>query len=207
MLSEVKGNFLNATYLMMRPGPNPDRLRQTDPSTGRLQVSQTIDLGLFPDGNTQSKPKYQCEAEVVVESDQNPASADAYAGRGVARGMLGRHAEAAAASWLGDHSTAADVVLASTEFANPLAGVIDGRVVHGHIVATLHSDDKQALVQRFFSADATPSLRSQMLGESLATVVAFGPRERALGASDLSSQPDLTLIYDQDGVQLYRVSA
>src|SRR2546425_6166499 len=61
--------------------------------------------------------------------------------------------EAAAAEWLGQHSSAADVVLATTEFANPLAGTIDGRVVHGHIVATLHSDDKAALVQRFFSSD------------------------------------------------------
>ena len=50
--------------------------------------------------------------------------------------------EAAAAAWLGDHSTVQDVVLASTEFANPLAGAIDGRVVHGHIVATLHSARK-----------------------------------------------------------------
>src|SRR5438477_13150961 len=35
-------------------------------------------------------------------------------------------AEAEAGQWLGSHSTAEDVVLASTEFANPLAGVIDG---------------------------------------------------------------------------------
>jgi hypothetical protein len=115
--------------------------------------------------------------------------------------------EAAAAAWLGAHSTARDVVLASTEFANPLAGAIDGRVVHGHIVATLHSDQKEALVKRFFGADTTPQDRSDLLTESQATLVAVGPRERALGASDLSDQPGLTLVYDRDGVQLYRVDA
>jgi hypothetical protein len=114
--------------------------------------------------------------------------------------------EAAAAAWLGAHSDAQDIVLASTEFANPLAGAIDGRVVHGHIVATLHSDQKEALVKRFFAADTMPQDRSDLLAQSQATLVAVGPRERALGASDLNDQPGLTLVYDRDGVQLYRVN-
>ena len=67
--------------------------------------------------------------------------------------------EATAARWLGEHSSASDVVLASTEYANPLAGTIDGRVVHGHIVATLHSSAKEALVHRFFAADAAAADR------------------------------------------------
>jgi hypothetical protein len=115
--------------------------------------------------------------------------------------------EAAAATWLGAHTTAQDVVLASTEFANPLAGTIDGRVVHGHIVATLHSAQKEALVQGFFAPETTPAERARLLRDSHATLVAFGPRERALGAADLSAQPDLVLVYDRDGVQLYRVTA
>jgi hypothetical protein len=46
-----------------------------------------------------------------------------------------------------------------------------------------------------------------LLGESQATVVAFGPHERLLGATDISSTPGLTQIYDVDGVQLFRVAA
>ena len=115
--------------------------------------------------------------------------------------------EAAAARWLGDHSTALDTVLASTEYANPIAGAIDGRVVHGHIVATLHSAQKKALVQRFFAADTSPADRGQLLNESQATYVAFGPQERLLGASDISATPGLTQVYDFDGVQLFRVGA
>jgi hypothetical protein len=114
--------------------------------------------------------------------------------------------EAAAATWLSAHSTSDDVVLASTEYANPMAGVIDGRVVHGHIVATLHSDAKAALVKTFYSAEASSSERSEILAETGATLVALGPRERDLGATDLSRQPELSLIYDQDGVQLFRIT-
>jgi uncharacterized membrane protein len=98
------------------------------------------------------------------------------------------------------------VVLASTDFANPIAGVIDGRVVHGHIVATLHSDAKAALVAQFYSATTSVEDREQILAETGATLVALGPRERALGATELSSEPDLSLVYDQDGVQLFRVA-
>jgi hypothetical protein len=113
--------------------------------------------------------------------------------------------EADAGEWLGSHSTTQDVVLASTAFANPLVGVIDGRVVHGHIVATLDSPGKAALVSRFYAADALPAERSRILRASRATLVALGPQERALGATELGSQPELELIYDREGVALFRV--
>jgi asparagine N-glycosylation enzyme membrane subunit Stt3 len=115
--------------------------------------------------------------------------------------------EATAATWLSEHSAVTDVVLASTEYANPLAGVIDGRVVHGHIVATLHSPQKEAQVQRFFSADASPPERNQLLKDTQATFVAFGPKERLLGATDVSATPGLELMYDAEGVQLFRVQS
>ena len=114
--------------------------------------------------------------------------------------------EAAAAIWLGSHSSADDVILASTGFANPLVGAIDGRVVHGHIVATLHSDAKAALVRQFYAADTSVPDRSRILAETGTTVVAVGPRERALGASDLSAQPNLRLVYEEAGVELFRVN-
>jgi hypothetical protein len=45
-----------------------------------------------------------------------------------------------------------------------------------------------------------------LLSETGATVVAFGPGERALGATDLSQQPELSLVYERDGVEFFRVS-
>lgn len=120
---------------------------------------------------------------------------------------LWSHPEAAAADWVSTRSTADDVVLASTDFANPLAGVIDGRVVHGHIVATLHSDEKAAWVQTFFASDTSREERSRILAESGATLVAFGPRERVLGATDLTAQTELQLVYEQGGIQIFRVGS
>ena len=114
-------------------------------------------------------------------------------------------AEAAGAAWLGEHSTAADVVLTSTEFGNPLGGAIDGRVVHGHIVATLRSDQKAAWVKQFYAVDTPPGERADIVRLSGATIIALGPRERALGALSLDSQPGLDLVYDRDGVQFFRV--
>ena len=49
--------------------------------------------------------------------------------------------------------------------------------------------------------------RGQLLRDSGATIVAFGPRERALGLTDVSGTPGLSLVYDRDGVQLYRVAS
>jgi hypothetical protein len=113
--------------------------------------------------------------------------------------------EAQAARWLGQHDGPNDVVLAATAFANPLVGLIHGRVVHGHPVATRDSAEKDTLVQRFYAANVTSAERSALLHQTGATIVALGPRERALGANDLSAQPDLELVYAQDGVQWFRV--
>jgi hypothetical protein len=113
--------------------------------------------------------------------------------------------EAAAAAWLGEHSGGEDVVLASTDFANPMVGSMDGRVVYGHLVASLRGKEKEALVQRFYAASTDRDARALILQQSQATVVARGPRERAMGAPDFSAEPGLEQIYAIDGVEFYRV--
>jgi hypothetical protein len=121
---------------------------------------------------------------------------------------LWTRAEAQAGAWLGNHSGADDVVLAATNFANPLAGDIDGRVFQGHNVATLDNRRKEQAVWRFYAADTTAAERAQTLEASGVTVVALGPAERALGAGAdaLDGLPGLERVYDGDGVALFRVS-
>jgi len=118
---------------------------------------------------------------------------------------LWSYPEAAAAAWVGEHSTADDVVLASTDFANPMVSTIDGRVVYGHSVASLDAKRKEAMVQRFYAASSDVLTRGDILRSSGATVVAVGPREREMGAGDFSGDPSLTLMYSSEGVDLYRV--
>ncbi len=116
-------------------------------------------------------------------------------------------AEADAGRWLALHTGPDDVVLTSTPFANPLVGVVDARVVHGHGVATWDSVTKDAMVARFYASDTAVDERTALLRRSAATVVGVGPRERALGAKTLADQPELRLVYDRDGVAWYRVQA
>jgi hypothetical protein len=118
---------------------------------------------------------------------------------------LWSRAESEAAQWLAAHSGPDEIVLAATDFANPLVGVFDGRVVHGHPVATRDSVRKERLVERFYAPEASAAERSALLRETGATIVALGPRERALGVTDLSAQPELEVLYAQFGVQWFRV--
>ena len=118
---------------------------------------------------------------------------------------LWSYSEAAAAAWLGSHSTTEDVVLASTDFANPMVSTIDGRVVYGHSVASLDAKRKEAMVQRFYAASTDALTRTEILRSSGATVVAVGPREREMGVPDFSGDPSLTLMYSTEGVEFYRV--
>ena len=110
-----------------------------------------------------------------------------------------------AASWLADHSTPEDVVLASVDTGNFLAGQIPGRVVAGHGAGTLDAERKQELVSSFFDPSATPTDRWRIAAESGATHIFLGPRERALGGEPLPPKQGFQLVYDKGGVQIYRV--
>jgi hypothetical protein len=96
-------------------------------------------------------------------------------------------------------------VLSSIESGNSLVGVISGRVVVGHIVATLHAKEKEALAKRFFSPATAASEHAALLEQSGATHVFVGPQERKLGWNDAASLPVLERLYSADGVDVYRV--
>ncbi len=110
-----------------------------------------------------------------------------------------------AGAWLSGHSGATDVVLASPETGNYLAGVIRGRVVAGHGAGTLNYPAKEALVKSFFRPSAPPSERRDLAAEAGATLVFLGARERALGGTALDEADGFRVVYDADGVQIYRV--
>src|SRR5206468_12470630 len=103
--------------------------------------------------------------------------------------------EQGAANWLAQHSDERDVVLSSIETGNALIGTISGRVVVGHLVATLHDKDKEALAKRFFAADTPAEERSRLLAESAASYVFVGPQERKLGVAELDGLPALEQVY------------
>ncbi len=113
------------------------------------------------------------------------------------------HVEASA--WMAEHTAEEDVVLSSLETGNFLAGQIRGRVVVGHRAGTLDSRPKEALVHSFFAPSATPEDRLRLAAELKATHVFLGPRERALGGEPLTPDQGFRLVYDREGVQIYRI--
>jgi hypothetical protein len=115
-------------------------------------------------------------------------------------------AEQTAAEWLAARSTPSDVVLSSIESGNSLIGAISGRVVVGHIVATLHADQKEQLSKQFFSATSSDTERAALIEQTGATYVFVGPRERALGSPSFDDVPGLRRVYGSGGVDVYRVS-
>jgi hypothetical protein len=115
-------------------------------------------------------------------------------------------AEQRAADWLAQNSTAGDVVLASKDVSNPLVGTIAGRTVHGHPVATRDARMKAAHVDVFYAA-ATPASERLAIARRLeATMVIVGPSERALGSTGLGGVDGLERVYEQDGVQVFRLT-
>ena len=111
----------------------------------------------------------------------------------------------AACDWLVGHSDGGDVVLASVETGNYLAGRIRGRVMLGHGAGTLDEPAKEAMVRSFFLPATTPRLRRQIVSSQRVTLVFVGERERALGAEPLRAEDGFQLAYDAAGVQIYRV--
>ena len=111
----------------------------------------------------------------------------------------------AAGDWLAGHSGSRDVVLASVDTGNYLAGRIRGRVVAGHRVATLDEPAKEALVQTFFLPSTSPVERLRVALSQRVTLVFVGERERKMGAESLRAADGFRLIYDAGGVQIYRV--
>jgi hypothetical protein len=111
---------------------------------------------------------------------------------------------ARAAEWLATHSGAGDVVLSSVETGNYLAGKIPGRVVVGHGAGTLDFPAKKTLMKEFFDPAASGGERLRLVQQGRVTMVFVGKRERALGVGALGPDEGFDLVYDSQGVQIYR---
>jgi len=124
---------------------------------------------------------------------------------GVGAAIFEPRGNVVAGGWLAAHSDGQDVVLASVETGNYLAGRIRGRVVAGHRAGTLDEPVKEELVQSFFLPTTTPQDRWQMASSQRVTLVFVGDRERALGAVPFRAEDGFRLVYDAGGVQIYRL--
>jgi hypothetical protein len=127
-------------------------------------------------------------------------------------------AEAPAFMWLNDYASRNAVVLGSFATGNALPAFTHLRPFVGHGPETLAAVEKTALAEAFFRDELTDAERTALLnGPCIAPAplpcsdpidfVLFGPLERASAGTDTPGAwaEDLTLLYDEDGYQIYAV--
>lgn len=119
--------------------------------------------------------------------------------------MFHSRAELEALQWLKGYTAIQDVVLCSFETGNYIPAQAGNRVFLGHGPETVRSDEKKALVARFFDAAGDDSWRKSLLDEYSIAYVVVGPRERELGAFDLDSADYLLQVYANAEYAIYRV--
>ena len=107
-----------------------------------------------------------------------------------------RGEEIAALNWLGQHTTADEVILASPRIGLFVPGQTGARAFYGHPFETIEADQKKAMVEAFYRGDierVTPP----------ADYIIYGPAEQALGQP--AALPDFEEVYSVDHISIYRV--
>jgi hypothetical protein len=115
-------------------------------------------------------------------------------------------AELAALRWLDERVSYDDVILSSYNTGNFLPVMVGAKAFLGHGPETAYSDEKRGLVQQFYAADTPDVWRREFLRRWPITYVFFGPLEEKIGQFDPRQADYLTLLYDHDGYQIYRVN-
>jgi hypothetical protein len=105
--------------------------------------------------------------------------------------------EFAAMTWLHDHARFDDVVLAAPGTGAFIPAFAGQRVVYGHPYETVDAEQQKQLVTDFFAGQNSEALQG-------VNYVLIGPRERALGALDVSTLP-LSEEFRSGEVVLYAV--
>ena len=114
-------------------------------------------------------------------------------------------AEIAALDWLAGQVNLDDVVLTAYDSGTYLPVRVGARVFLGHGLETVDADEKEVMVERFFSAATNDSWRQWLLAEYGVDYVFWGPAERALGDFDPGRVAYLRPIYDGNGYSIFEV--
>jgi hypothetical protein len=122
-------------------------------------------------------------------------------------------AETRAMDWLAERVAPEDVVLAAyapqarppATAGNYLPARVGARVFVGHGPETVHVEEKQAQMLRFFDASAGDAWRQDLIAEHSIDYVFWGPAERQMGDFDPRDVSYLRAVYDADGYVIFEV--
>lgn len=101
-----------------------------------------------------------------------------------------------------DHST---VVLAKITVGNYIPAYSGNFVYLGHGSETPHYDQRQQMVDEFFSGNLSEKQAYQFLKTENISYVFYGPQEKENSAKDISAYPFLTASYQSPMVIIYKV--
>jgi len=111
----------------------------------------------------------------------------------------------AAFGWLAQQPPAG-VVLAAYQSGNLLPAYAPVRVFVGHGPETVRSDEKRQQLRKFFATQTSQAWRRELLATYRVDYLFYGPRERALGGFEPARAPYLQPVYNNETVQIYRVT-
>lgn len=113
--------------------------------------------------------------------------------------------EITAMNWLATQTQAdTDVILAYYPVGNYFPILSSTHVFMGQLAFTVHFNEKSALVEQFWQTQTTNEWRQAFLDEWHVTYVYEGVYEDALHEGSIT--PPGELVYDQEGVKIYRVT-
>lgn len=99
------------------------------------------------------------------------------------------------------------LVLAAYETSNALPAWVPMRVLVGLGPESLNLEDLRERITCFYQEDCSPANRQALLDEFGVSYVWVGPAEKALGDWDPATMPELTLLYEAEGYQIFRYEA
>lgn len=111
--------------------------------------------------------------------------------------------EVAAVEWLSEQTSEVDLVFAEYPISNFIPRYSPARVFLGHLNLTLNLENKLNLEQQFWDPATDPSWRSKFLKDWGITYIYYGEYEKA-HSIELIPIPG-QIIYNQDGIQIFRV--
>lgn len=113
--------------------------------------------------------------------------------------------ELEAIDWLAAHTQPSDVVFASSQVGNYIPTRAGNRVFLGHVLETIHAEEKEGIVRQFFQAQTSDAYRIKILRRYNVAYLFYGPVERVLGDFQPAPRSYLEEVFTNGRYTIYEV--
>jgi hypothetical protein len=110
-----------------------------------------------------------------------------------------------ALKWIDKNIPSEETILASFTIGVYIPGWTGNKVYAGHYDQTVNSHEKLAKIRYFFGSNTPLSYRINLINESKAKYIYYGPFEKKIGNIDFDNMNFLEKIYQNKNVSVYKV--